>query len=508
MTRSVRARSWLVASALVASMGVTGAGTSAGLAQVCDGAWNVVSGPNSGGEVDNGLSSLAVLAPNDVWAVGNSGTFRGTRSTIAEHWNGSSWSVTPTPNGPNQVNWLLNADAAASSDVWAVGLSATNPPEQSFRQTLVERWNGSAWSVVPSPNPTPPLSGGPVSNELYGVAAVSSNDVWAVGTSVDFGAGQTLIEHWNGTAWSVVSSPSPGEFGWLRGVSAVAANDVWAVGTHSVNGSQLTLVLHWNGSAWSVVSSPNDGPFTQELFKVRAVSANDVWAVGYHLAVFGFDEVFQTTILHWNGTAWSVVPSPDVNQENNYLFSVDGISASDAWAVGFFDTGFELLTMTQHWDGTSWTIVSSPNSSDIIDELSDVAAVSPTETWAVGQSFGFFTFNTFSMRRTSSCTTPTMHVSAIVPRFQARRNTVQATVTIQDSTNAPVGGASVTVVVTNPGGSQTTLTQTTSAQGRARFSTPAAGSGTYTFTVSAVAASGLTYDPAANAETSDSVVVP
>ncbi|MGH2637289.1 MAG: hypothetical protein ACRDHU_14250, partial [Actinomycetota bacterium] len=327
MARSVRRRSWLVAWTLVASLGFTGPGVSNGLAQTCEAGWNVVQSPNAGGEVDNGLSGLAVVSPNDIWAVGNFGTYGGQRSTLAEHWNGSSWSVVPTPNGANEVNWLLSADAVSSNNVWAVGYSATNPPEQSFRRTLIERWNGSSWSVIPSPNPTPPLSGGgPVSNELYGVAAVSANDVWAVGTSVDFGAGQTLIVHWNGSAWSVVPSPSPGEFGWLRSVSAVSANDVWAVGTHYVNGLSVTLILHWNGSAWSVVPSPNDGPFTQELFRVRAVSANDVWAVGYHLAVFGVNQVYQTTILHWNGSAWSVVPSPDVNQLSNYLWSVDGTS--------------------------------------------------------------------------------------------------------------------------------------------------------------------------------------
>ncbi|MGH7357941.1 MAG: hypothetical protein ACREJR_03895, partial [Candidatus Rokuibacteriota bacterium] len=179
-----------------------------------------------------------------------------------------------------------------------------------------------------------------------------------------------------------------------------------------------------------------------------------------------------------------------------------------AWAVGFFDPGFELRTMTQHWDGTSWTIVPSPNASDVIDELSDVAALSPTDVWTVGQSFGFFTFNTLTMHRTGSCTSPTIHVSSIVPRFQARRDVVQATVSIQDAAGARVPAASVTVVITNPGGSQTTVTRTTNTQGRAQFSTPASASGTYTFTVSGVTKTGFTYDPAANVETSDSVVVP
>jgi hypothetical protein len=475
----------------------------------CPGTWNIVPTPNvgePGGDFDNGLSSLAVVSPNDIWAVGAEGTYGAARSTLALRWNGSTWSIVPTPNGSNEVNWLLGAAALASNDVWAVGYSATNPPESSTSKTLIEHWNGTSWTVVPSPNPTPPLSGGPVSNQLLGVAAIASNDVWAVGQSTDYGAGQTLIVHWNGTAWSTIPSPHPGTYSVLRSISAVAANDIWAVGTYYDNGLQKTLMLHWNGTTWSVVTSPNDGPYLQELFRVRAVSSNDVWAVGYHLAVFGFNQVYQTSIFHWNGTSWSVVPSPDVNQQNNYLWSVAGASATDAWAVGFYDTGTELKSMTQHWDGTAWTIVPSPNDSTYIDELSDVAMVSPTDVWAVGQSTGFFTFKTLAMRFSASCGTATMHVSNIVPSIV--RTTVRASVTISDANAAPVRGATVTVVVTKPDGSQVTLSRPTNPQGVAAFSTPARPSGTYTFTVSNVVKAGLTYDPAANAETSDSITVP
>jgi hypothetical protein len=94
--------------------------------------------------------------------------------------------------------------------------------------------------------------------------------------------------------------------------------------------------------------------------------------------------VQQTSILHWDGAAWSVVPSPNVNQRNNYLFAVSGVSADDAWAVGFYDTGSELRTLTEHWDGTTWSIVRSPNAGEAIDELYDVAVLGPEKAWAVG----------------------------------------------------------------------------------------------------------------------------
>ena len=475
----------------------------------CDGSWNIVQSPNvgePGGDFDNGLSSLAVVSPSDIWAVGNWGTYGAARSTLAMRWNGSSWTKFNTPNGSNEVNWLLSADAIASNNVWAVGYSATNPPEQSTSKTLIERWNGSAWSVVPSPNPNVPLPGGaPISNELYGVAAVSANDVWAVGLSRNVTDGRTLIVHWNGTTWSVVPSPHPGTYSWLRSISVVAPNDIWAAGTYYNNGNQVTLILRWNGTTWNIVPSPNDGPFVQELFKIRAVSTNDVWAVGYHNQVFGFSQHFQTSIFHWNGTAWSVVPSPDVNQLNNYLWSVDGTSATDAWAVGFYDTGFELRTMTQHWDGTSWTIQPSPNSSDYIDELVDVATISPTDVWTVGQATGFFTFKTLTMHRTATCTGSALHVSSITP--STTRNAVKASVGIVDAGGAKVAGAAVTVTITKPGGAQVTQTKTTGTTGSAQFSTATSGPGTYTFTVTNVSKAGFTYDSSANAETSDSITI-
>jgi hypothetical protein len=291
----------------------------------------------------------------------------------------------------------------AADDVWAVGYSATNPPESSTSVTLIEHWDGTAWSVIPSPNPEPPLSGGPVSNELYSVAAIAPDDVWAVGQSFDYGASQTLVVHWDGVSWEVVHAPTPGRYSVLRSVSAVAADDVWAVGTRYVRGSQVTLAEHWDGVQWSAVPSPNDGPFVQELFRVRAIAADDVWAVGYHNAVFGTSQSFQTTILHWDGVTWSVVPSPDMNELNNYLFSVDGTAANDAWAVGFFDTGFELQTMVQHWDGRAWRVVPSPNAGDYIDELTDVAAISRSNVWTVGQTFGFFNFRTLALHGLGAC---------------------------------------------------------------------------------------------------------
>src|SRR5439155_753020 len=142
---------------------------------------------------------------------------------------------------------IMGVAAISANDVWAVGYYSNGRTEQ----TLIEHWNGSSWSVVLSPNPP-----GTSYAELYGVAAVSANDVWAVG---EYGGG-TLVEHWNGSSWNTMPSPNP-HIGTadhkLKGVAAVSASDVWAVGNYNSGTAYQTLVEHWNGSNWSVVPSPN-----------------------------------------------------------------------------------------------------------------------------------------------------------------------------------------------------------------------------------------------------------
>ena len=150
-------------------------------------------------------------------------------------------------------NTLNEVAAVSATDAWAVGTSCYS------EKTLVERWNGSSWRIVPSPSF---LTGGDgIQNELYGVAAVSATDVWAVGFyEAASGAYQTLALHWNGSAWKVVPSPNPSQtVNVLTAVAAVGPGDIWAVG-YMNGGASQPLVEHWNGSAWRVVAGPKLAP--------------------------------------------------------------------------------------------------------------------------------------------------------------------------------------------------------------------------------------------------------
>src|SRR5262249_15945190 len=138
------------------------------------------------------------------------------------------------PNLPNGSNILLSVAAVSADDVWAVGFGfhQGNP----LFQTLVEHWDGSAWSIVPSPSP------GVTGSVFWGVTALGPGDVRRVGYQLD--TAQPLTEPGNGTAWAVVPSPSPPNGGdRLHSVAAVNVGDLWAVG----GADSLSLTEHYSG---------------------------------------------------------------------------------------------------------------------------------------------------------------------------------------------------------------------------------------------------------------------
>jgi hypothetical protein len=126
-------------------------------------------------------------------------------------------------------------------------------------------------------------------NILNGIAAISANNVWAVGDDADNGAPSAqyrpLIEHWNGSSWSVVTSPMKGTSDFLNGIAAVSASNIWAVGNDRTgldpNGPYYTFIEHWNGSAWKVFKSPSPGSQNDLAAAARVPATTSVWTVGF-----------------------------------------------------------------------------------------------------------------------------------------------------------------------------------------------------------------------------------
>jgi hypothetical protein len=327
----------------------------------CGLAWRNVSSPGPA----TALYGIEVVSANDIWAVGIDYTTNPARMLI-EHWDGTQWSIVPSPNVGTDVAYLFKVSAVSANDIWAIGTRNN--------RTLAIHWNGIQWSIAATPNP------GTNENYVLDVEAVSAKDVWAVGY---FRSGPPYVPmamHWDGTSWSVVPSPNPGTYASvLASVDAISANDIWAVGyTFATNGSQAqTLTMHWNGSSWGVVPS---GSFNQ-LSSVSAVSSNDVWAVGS-------TGLYQIT-MHWNGSNWSEVPSPEPANDFIYLNDVVAISSNDAWAVGYY-LALEFndyVPWILHWDGTQWSEVPSPDLGTRPNFLYAVAAASATDVWAVGYNY-------------------------------------------------------------------------------------------------------------------------
>ncbi|MFL5732917.1 MAG: WD40 repeat domain-containing protein, partial [Chloroflexia bacterium] len=186
------------------------------------------------------------------------------------------------------------------------------------------------WSLVPAPGPGS-------TNDLAAVAAISRDDVWAVGSYSNGGPSQGLIERWNGSKWSVVPGPAlPIGTNVLRAISAASRDDIWAVGYYtSTNDLQKTLIIHWDGKGWTHVPSPNAGTGQNDLTGVAALSSTDAWAVGsYSADTVNYSGQSQTRILHWDGHAWTQVPSPNPGLDANRLTAITAISSDDVWAAG------------------------------------------------------------------------------------------------------------------------------------------------------------------------------
>src|SRR5204862_4161737 len=173
---------------------------------------------------------------------------------LIEHWNGVSWSIVTSANPSSGYNYLNGVTCTSAMDCWAVGEYSNG--SDPGRRTLIERWNGISWSLVVSPN-----TGSMDNNHLNNVTCTSSSDCWAVGYSNVGGLDRTLIERWNGSSWSLVMSPNTNTTGYnyLHRVTCASASECWAVGESIDNNFvfQRTLIERWDGSTWAIVPSPN-----------------------------------------------------------------------------------------------------------------------------------------------------------------------------------------------------------------------------------------------------------
>jgi alpha-tubulin suppressor-like RCC1 family protein len=346
--------------------------------------WRVAPTPEPSPAVvsDVSLDGVSAASTTDAWAVGTDEVTE--NRPLAEHWNGTTWARTTVPLPSGVPQGVFNGtDDLGPGNAWAVG--DTENADGLDQRTLIEHWTGSAWAVVPSPNPE---TGSGTTDVLTAISGTGPDNLWAVGY---FSDGVTFIallfEHWNGKAWSFVAPPSESGFQFGEGVTAISPDNVWVVGDTD---SQTTVSAHWNGSTWSMVSTPSltSTDSLDFLTAVSAVSADDVWASGYEGNVD--DQNFDLPyMLHWNGTAWTLVKVPNRGTEGSFLRGTTALSATDVWGVGTTEQADGgSLTLTEHFNGSAWSAAPSldPGQLAAVPDNGLDAAASPGGgvVWAVG----------------------------------------------------------------------------------------------------------------------------
>jgi hypothetical protein len=359
--------------------------------------WTIVSAPPTG---ENGqLAAVSAASDTDAWAVGSTNAALdgvGAKPLI-DNWNGTSWTQVTTPTTPGNTASLAAVSASSATDAWAVGHTQVN--KEDFAP-LGLHWNGTAWSVSSS------LATALAGQIADGVADISSTDAYAIGGGL--GSADTgLVAQWNGSTWSPVTVPLPSGAGPTSTLNAISANgpdDVWILGTYELSSTDLrseTYSLHWNGSTWSVVLMPlNPSSNIESFYQLNAIQVNsptDVWAVG------SSDVTSVTTglttgselIEHWNGTAWSIVPSPSPGSGSGLYGVTTSNAANDVWAVGAYTPSgtTETQTLTLNWNGTEWTQVASPDNGNPNVLLSTSTIPGASIVWAVGTSGSCCTAN-------------------------------------------------------------------------------------------------------------------
>lgn len=340
------------------------------------GAWVVTPTPNPGNTTHAILRDVHAISTDDVWAVGEyTAMVQGSSVALsmALHWDGNAWTHIPSPNPTacNGCEWVTfdTVTAGGPNDVWAGGGKRVQGLDGFMGTHLyVARYDGENWIVMN----TPLTSGGSGSN-VQDIEYIAPDDIWFFGDWMNPNAGQSyraLAMHWNGSSFTVYTTPFPsgGTPGWgLMAGSAIAPDDIWAVGGGSDGDYSATgYLIHWDGSSWTRVLGPAPGTY-QRLYDVKMIASDDVWAVGDYFDVNqgGYFPLF----LHWDGSSWTQVESPGGGR-GLVVFDSNNIYSGGGGIV--------------HWDGTSWELVEQFNSV-IGPSIAGISAAGLCDMWAVGR---------------------------------------------------------------------------------------------------------------------------
>jgi hypothetical protein len=241
---------------------------------------------------------------------------------FAEQRYGSSWKLqsVPMPSGTNQAE-LSSISCPAANWCMATGFEDTSA-------ALTEVWNGTAWSIVSSPAIGQ-------TTQIDHVSCPSPSFCMAVGSSDSSTEFQTsVIETWNGTSWTLLADPPPlagaGDGSALHGVSCVTASTCTVSGFIDTAANAIkAVVLGWNGTTWTQQSFPAD----RTIYQVSCATATSCTAMG----TSGDNSAGNPQIFHGNGTGWGLVTTPLPSGNNVSLYGLSCSRGSYCAAVGVYE---------------------------------------------------------------------------------------------------------------------------------------------------------------------------
>lgn len=355
-------------------MRAVSASLAAGLLVAASGSAAMAASPRpEAAALEGSLSGVACVSASSCVAVGGQSGTSGS-GTLAEKWNGTKWSVvtSPNPSGSTGAS-LLGVACTSAKNCLAVGKYFM--PGKTL--PTAEKWNGTKWSVLTVPAPS-----GTTDTSLGAVSCVSGTDCQAVGGSGD----NTLAESWNGSKWSIVSSPSPNPAKpeGLSGVACPSAKDCWAVGLYFPTNYSGSLTEQWNGSKWSLVTTPTSK--SGELIGDGCFSSSACMSVGISDKEFAIAQV-------WKGSAWAATtPAEPSGAADSQLSGVACPAAASCVAVGNYYNSSVTATLGEGWNGTKWAVQTMPViSGSSFSQLQNVSCPSKTACWAVGESISSVT---------------------------------------------------------------------------------------------------------------------
>jgi hypothetical protein len=324
--------------------------------------WRTVGMKLPSGATGGALGRISCLSAKHCIAVGFFSRSGGSQFTLAETWNGRTWTPAqpPAPGGVN--TGLTGVSCKSAVNCVAVGAYTQNTSGGPTAAPLAETWNGKKWTETRLPVPRGNLFTG-----LDAVSCTSAASCVATGTSMTNSASVALIESWNGRTWSKMgAAPVPGSSGGeLTGVSCASAKSCAAVGFASFAAKGLGgLTEIWNGKTWTLASVRWPKGTSNELLSgVSCAAANRCMAVGtIDSNLNAMSNTGKAAAVTWNGKAWAVTNVPAPGKGKASLFrGVTCLSGTSCVAVGQLGPARSTngTGLSGFWNGKSWRLVAA-----------------------------------------------------------------------------------------------------------------------------------------------------